>query len=433
MREIISETKNSSVIELENGLFFDPRNCTIHIGQKQVLVQYERNKLTYSREYISRFFLNIVHDCNMVCDYCYESGGDFHSGKKTISLEKVKTLVEQLNDSEERKYEFNFFGGEPLIRLDLIEKAISIIKQRFTKAQISFSLVTNATIFNKRVHDIISKNNIGITLSIDGYPENNDRHRKMKTSNRPSSEIIFNNLPKFLRLNNKLSVRIVITADNVNLLDNVQYLYQKGVKVISFRPVYTKNSDLNITFNMTSELYTNLSQTIKWYFQKILENKDITLTPFDDVLNAIICKKMKKTFCNFGKFVSVSPEGEIFPCSHFVYNYEYLLGTTADFAKVEEESNKLTNQQLEHNQECENCWIFNMCGGGCKAASFYYFNDITSPDDACLYRKFIVKTIIKELLQLYRLNKLERFVKNFESRFEENQEKRSELYGERFA
>ena len=59
--------------------------------------------------------LNIAHDCQLRCKYCFASTGDFGQGRKLMTYETGKNAIDFLleNSGDRKNLELDFFGGEP--------------------------------------------------------------------------------------------------------------------------------------------------------------------------------------------------------------------------------------------------------------------------------------------------------------------------------
>ena len=68
--------------------------------------------------------LNVSHDCNLRCDYCFASTGNFGGGRKLMSAETGKKAIDFLieNSGDRKDLEIDFFGGEPLVNFDVVKQ-----------------------------------------------------------------------------------------------------------------------------------------------------------------------------------------------------------------------------------------------------------------------------------------------------------------------
>ena len=69
--------------------------------------------------------LNIAHDCNLACRYCFASQGDYGGVKRELmSFDVAKRAVDFLiSMSGPRQHlEIDFFGGEPLMNWEVVKQ-----------------------------------------------------------------------------------------------------------------------------------------------------------------------------------------------------------------------------------------------------------------------------------------------------------------------
>ncbi|MBS5100401.1 MULTISPECIES: 4Fe-4S cluster-binding domain-containing protein, partial [Veillonella] len=75
--------------------------------------------------------LNIAHDCNLACKYCFASQGDYGGVKRELmSFDVAKRAVDFLiKMSGPRQHcEIDFFGGEPLLNWDVVKQTVEYIE-----------------------------------------------------------------------------------------------------------------------------------------------------------------------------------------------------------------------------------------------------------------------------------------------------------------
>ena len=73
-----------------------------------------------------------------------------------------------------------FFGGETLMNFPVLKRTVGVCAR--TRAaevgkEVQFSLTTNATLLVPEIIDFLADNDIGVTISIDGPPEIQDKFR----------------------------------------------------------------------------------------------------------------------------------------------------------------------------------------------------------------------------------------------------------------
>ena len=69
------------------------------------------------------YIIHLTNQCNLRCKYCYQTKKD-----KDISFENIKRLIDYEVSRKEKYSIINFFGGEPLIRKNVIKDTIEYMK-----------------------------------------------------------------------------------------------------------------------------------------------------------------------------------------------------------------------------------------------------------------------------------------------------------------
>ena len=98
--------------------------------------------------------LILTDKCNLSCSYCYERNRKYEDMGNDIFEAALKMVDKHIM----------IFGGEPCLRIDLIER---ICKEFHGEYQ----LVTNGTILPEKLQNLIKEYQFGTQLSIDGIPE----------------------------------------------------------------------------------------------------------------------------------------------------------------------------------------------------------------------------------------------------------------------
>lgn len=157
----------------------------------------------FTKESIQQLTLELTESCNMRCRYCAFSGG--YGLNRIHGLEQMNWLTAKaaidfyINQNEtaaeeEEGLSVGFYGGEPLLRFHLIRDVINYVKSlpiaRRKKARFNFT--TNATLLTDEVIAFCAKNQVGMTISLDGPQLAHDRYRVMKNGKGSFNRIIKN-------------------------------------------------------------------------------------------------------------------------------------------------------------------------------------------------------------------------------------------------
>ncbi|MBR1822603.1 MAG: thioether cross-link-forming SCIFF peptide maturase, partial [Ruminococcus sp.] len=186
--------------------------------------------------------LNIAHDCQLRCKYCFASTGDFGKGRKLMSLETGKHAIDFLleNSGNRPNLELDFFGGEPLMNFNVVKQIVEYARSRekeFNK-KFRFTITTNGLLLDDEKIDFINKEMSNVVLSIDGRKEVNDYFRVLPNGQGCYDMII----PKYKKLvegrgDKEYYVRGTFTNRNKDFSNDVFALYEAGFDQISVEPV----------------------------------------------------------------------------------------------------------------------------------------------------------------------------------------------------
>lgn len=134
-----------------------------------------------------------TEECNLRCVYCYEK---FDKGKMEISVQEgIENFISKNIKLYDTVY-ISWFGGEPLLEVDIIEslsnKIIALCKANNVKY--IAGITTNGTLLSPKVFArLLDLNVIDYQITLDGNREIHDVQRIGKNGE-PSYDIILNNL-----------------------------------------------------------------------------------------------------------------------------------------------------------------------------------------------------------------------------------------------
>jgi len=336
---------------------------------------------------IKSMCLNVAHDCNLRCEYCFASKGDFGQGRMLMSLKVGKKAIDFLikNSKNRHNIELDFFGGEPLMNFDVVKGVVEYARSLEKKEDknFRFTITTNGTLLTDEIADYINKEMYNVVLSIDGRKEVND---KMRISPNGSGcyDII---VPKFKRLVEKRDedksyyVRATYTHYNTDFAKDVMHLYDLGFDQISAEPVVCDkdlpyaltDADLPLIFDEYDKLADQIVALRK-------SGKHINFFHYMIDLDNGPCAIRRLRGCSCGnEYIAVTPEGDIYPCHQFVGEKEYKMGNLMDNSFNNEIKNKFSKINVYKNEDCKNCFAKFYCSGGCTANNIQYGEGITKP------------------------------------------------------
>ena len=168
---------------------------------------------------------NCTQRCNLFCSHCY-SASDKAKGKAELTTDEARRLIEDVASFGAPVLLFS--GGEPLMRLDILE-----LIDFGHKCGIRTVLSTNGTMIDKKTADELARLGLGYAgISLDAAdPAVNDRFRGRKGA----FEKAMNGIRNCMAAGVKTGIRFTMTRKNISQLDAIfDMVKTEGIPRICF-------------------------------------------------------------------------------------------------------------------------------------------------------------------------------------------------------
>lgn len=340
-----------------------------------------------SRSFNAIVVLNL--DCNLDCGYCYEAdfrGGQYMSGE-TADLVAETLLQEKILKGQD--VAISFYGGEPLLSLDLIERISVPLLEGAQRLGVnySFTLVTNGTLLNKETaRRLVPLGLKGAKFTLDGPREVHDQERPY-ASGAGSFDIIVDNL---LEIWDIVPVQLGGNFREENyrqfplLLDHLvsRGITPEKIRHVQFTPVTPKAGCSDCGSGCASSDEPWLVEALLFLREEIMRRGFPTSRP---VVSVCIVELEHN--------VVVDREGALYKCPAFMGSPQLCVGTLAEGTKEYAHSHCLGNWQVD---ACLDCAYLPLCFGGCR---FLTLAKGKSLDEVDCKRNFLDATLERILLQ----------------------------------
>jgi len=338
--------------------------------------------------YTKALCLNVAHDCNMRCGYCFASTGDYHGGRKLMPFSVASRAVEFLLESSgnRKRLEVDFFGGEPLMNFDVVKETVLFAREREKEygKRIGFTITTNGALLGKKTAEFINENMDNIVLSIDGRKQVNDRMRKF-TCGAGTYDDIMPKLKSFVasRGDKSYYIRGTFTANNLDFCSDVLHLADEGFKEISIEPVAAeKGKAYALKEEHLPRIYREYDRLAEKYIDYYEKGKGFRYYHFLMDLDGGPCVYKRVSSCGSGvEYFAVTPDGELYPCHQFVGRKEYLMGDVWKGVLNKALQKEFSENTVYHKEKCRECWARFYCSGGCQANAAAFNNNLKEPYD----------------------------------------------------
>lgn len=255
---------------------------------------------------ITKMELFLTEGCNLACKYCFEK--NVLSYRK-MPLDIARAAIDLLFDyaQNEKKIHITHFGGEPTLNFEGIKYVTEYAEKKASllEKSISFSITTNGVKLNDFIVAYFAKHKIKVLLSVDGLETSHNRLRVDRNGHGTFNQVM-EGMKILKRVQPWLGIRMTVMPENVpNLFDDVVGLYCMGVNqfvIADATGVEWSDEDMD-------SYCRQLKKLSEWYKKE--GRRDLRIYHFEE-----IDKDQNFFGCQAGRnSISVSPNGEISPCS----------------------------------------------------------------------------------------------------------------------
>jgi uncharacterized protein len=299
---------------------------------------------------INHAYLMVTEFCPLRCEYCYIKDRATMNEFPYELMEKVKHMFTCFN-----KPRLVFFGGEPLVKVDLIKKIVENYSNDF-----QFQVVTNGCVnFHKFMDEVYepNRNNFDVQISWDG----NTTTRPFVNGDK-TYESVYSNIIEELEKGRILVGRAVLNEESVKCFYQTFDTYRILNRKYKFGGDFTIAHQPSFKESYAKDLY---DQT-KMVLQSIKEDfhKDERIYVPDLLLKVItnMIEQKEVISCDIGTHVVIKPNGDIYPCTILSQQDERFklgnLNTNVDTEIITD---------LRYKSKCQkDCAFKALCDGGCR-------------------------------------------------------------------
>lgn len=314
----------------------------------------------------------VSEDCNLACTYCFELEGRENCNKhmtKEVARKGVEYLCENAIANGDNNFGAMLFGGEPLLKPDIVEEILKHGVELAEKNNITFTanMVTNATILTDKIKYILSKYmhsaQLNVQLSVDGVKDIHDKCRVTKNG-KGSFDMVAKNIEGWKELFSDnihaLSIHGCSNEETIpRLFENYKFFREEwGVPRLWFIPINSDNYTKEHVKIYEEQLNLIADYTLKKAKEEGSIQEVLNYAPIDRCMNPDVRPSAP---CGAGKnFVSITANGEIYPCHSFYYNDPEKSTKIGDVWKgIEEPKRKIFvdygNEDMSCDKDCPGC------------------------------------------------------------------------------
>jgi uncharacterized protein len=300
--------------------------------------------------------------CNLACKYCYQKNKK-NEDMTCNTLDKVLSLIAE--GSEQTK--LNFFGGEPLLRWDLITYAVKKLPP-----SIKTGITTNGTLLTEDKLEFMRAHGMGLALSLDGPPG-------VSRKTRPGSENV--DIGLIARYYPDAQIIMTLSPDNIaDMFRSTMWFIDKGFRNIAHNVAtesrWPTEAEIRhaLQFEELADWYIRNwrhPSTSSGHAPSRVSGQAASFMFIGYAMKAVRQAALtdeRRNICGASKhLIAIDTNGDIYPCQDMVTcdtEGKYRLGNI-DTGYTPAERIPLTEMKFPDREKCRLCWFYNQCVGGC--------------------------------------------------------------------
>jgi len=355
--EIILDDEERTLLET---LIFGQFIRTDELDEKQLM------KFRHDRRRHNNSGLGLViaptMACNMACRYCYEGN---KSGRMSGDvMEAILTLVKG-QASHLETLNIGWFGGEPLLAMDIIEKLSESFIELCDRSNIVYdaSMITNGVLLTPEVVDRLLKLKVGdAQITLDGPARIHNDRRPLKNGKDSFKAIVENIAYAVSRMHIRLRINVDKECTGDTIRELLDELGQAGLRENIFIRFGNVEPFTEACANIAASCYgtQDFSKTEVEFYRVLYENgykigknpRPIDVFCMAQYLNAFL----------------IDPYGDIYRCNHHIGNREKSMGNVRQGIDYEHPNfHRMFAFSPFDDDVCRDCNILPLCMGGCPS------------------------------------------------------------------
>jgi uncharacterized protein len=280
-----------------------------------------------SHRHLGRLVLNVSHDCNLRCRYCYADGGHYDVVSGPMSRKVAISAIDWVIQAFGGVNLVQFFGGEPLLNPRLIIEVCEYFRQLHGSGTIKtvphFGLVTNGTLGDASIIRLFRRYRMIATISIDGPEEINDLLRGKGTFSRADRFALECLEAGDIRTDFECTWTGIHADRGVSVVSLMDFFHGRyGTQSLHVVPVFARAGS-GLAVDEAAKL-ANYEEAARYSVRSLAKGRILANSLSHRVLKAFARKEPNRSYCPAGRGVlSVGADGGLYPCFMFTGNPDF--------------------------------------------------------------------------------------------------------------
>jgi len=346
--------------------------------------------------------LHLTTGCNLACDYCYNPPTDRIDMPPEVLLRAVDLAMSDGRPSAS----LVFFGGEPLLRKDLVAlavaHAIEVGARRGVRPR--FKVTTNGLLLDTEFIAFCADHGVMVGVSIDGCRESHDAHRASACGQGTFDRVARASRELLARLPYSLALAVV-SPDGARSLDrSVAAILELGFRYA----IVSLDHSADWGRRSLEDLREGYEELGEQYILRTRLEQKFYLSPFETrIASHVRPESTLEDRCHLGvRQVSVMPDGTIYPCVQFVRAgpaSEFAIGSVERGIDLESRGTLYRRSRGEPSA-CLSCALRARCNHTCSCVNWQCTGDVCEvPGLLCAHERMLMPIVDRVAGTLFRV------------------------------
>lgn len=325
--------------------------------------------------------LVLTKQCNLRCRYCFETHENVFISEETALRAVDLAVSDGCGDCN-----ISFFGGEPLLRRELIERCVHYAKEKYPDVSFRFNMTTNGLLLDEEFLRFAGENGLRIAFSHDGMMS---RVNRLRPDGRDALRELDEKLALYLRWQPKNFVMATVTPDcAAQAADSVISLFGRGAARVNLAP--DDRPDAGWNDGSMDEMKRQFARIADYILDAFREGRNVALNNFDEKILSIT-KRQPCHVCRLGyRKLYVDWDGALYPCIQFGGIAEYRIGSVTEGVD-ERARRRIYARSLAAPSFCKGCAMAERCVNHCACLNFQQCGDMGEVSAAqCRWQQTVI-------------------------------------------
>lgn len=347
-----------------------------------------------------KFNATVTRKCNLRCPYCYVAR-DNRDISPEIAEKAVDLAISLLPPGG--LLDFGFFGGEPLLRFDLIQQMVAQLRarQQAEGFQLALGLTTNGTLLSPAMLEFMADEEVVLCISLDG-PEDIFSLQRGNGSKEGHYATVVKNIELAAASLPSVKINAVYGPETLHRLpDSVRFLSGFGVPVELNLNVMTPWAKDNLSG--IDDVFAEIAQ---FYLERYQAGSPIKLQPLaDHIMTGILGGVDPACRCKLGvEELAVDVNGDLYPCERLIGRTGLTIGDVQNGIDPRKQE-LVVGEHLTPHPACVDCPIRTYCNHSCGCTNWFLTGNFgTAHHAVCSIEKALFKAMRGLLEPLQRVD-----------------------------